>query len=245
MDPQRRSMQQASSTRSWRIAKVVLHITSIVFCAIVIGLSAATTWEEGDGVAILTIPIAAATAAWTIAELVTLWFRRRSAPGRGIHCGAHVGVQLVIFLAMILALFYSCVLWRSVQRFVEVCNTWDRDPKDPDWVYQEETLGPNYTTGTSYYCPQAYMDLINSAGYRAAVQALIAFVAMLWAIHFSLFVRACVETQRRNSEPPVVMMYPQQAWPAQYGGYPPSGYPQGNVPQGGPGQMPTKERHYR
>ncbi|KAI2621465.1 hypothetical protein GGS26DRAFT_594482 [Hypomontagnella submonticulosa] len=238
MDPQRRSMSQ-TSTRSWRVAKVVLHITSIVFCAIVIGLSAATTWEEGDGVAILTIPIAAATAAWTIAELVTLWIRRRSAPGRGIHCGAHVGVQLVIFLAMILALFYSCGLWRSVQRFQEVCNTWERDPKNPDWVYEEETFSsPDGTSETSYYCPPSYVDLINSASYRAAVQALIA------AIHFSLFVRACVETQRRNSEPPVVMMYPQQAWPAQYGGYPPSSYPQGDVPRRGPGLMPTKETHY-
>lgn len=170
-----------TSTRSWRVAKVVLHITSIVFCAIVIGLSAATTWEEGDGVAILTIPIAAATAAWTIAELVTLWIRRRSAPGRGIHCGAHVGVQLVIFLAMILALFYSCGLWRSVQRFQEVCNTWERDPKNPDWVYEEETFSsPDGTSETSYYCPPSYVDLINSASYRAAVQALIAFVAMLW-----------------------------------------------------------------
>ncbi|KAI1379504.1 hypothetical protein F4677DRAFT_334417 [Hypoxylon crocopeplum] len=236
----RRSIPPVSS-RSWLIAKVALQALSLACCAIVIGLSVATTWEDGSGVGILTIPIVVATAAWTIAELVTQCVRRRRAPGRGIHPGAHVGVQLVIFLAMIFLLFYSCMLWKSVQRSLVACNEWPRQSPDSDWVVQGNTPVGNdrdqYWTG--FYCPESYREMINSPSYRSSVQAIIAFCALLWVIHFSLFVRACVETQRRNREEPVVMMYPQPVWPAPYG----ADQPYGGPPPGRP--VPMKETHYR
>ncbi|OTA94323.1 hypothetical protein M434DRAFT_270063 [Hypoxylon sp. CO27-5] len=242
MDPRRRSLPPISS-RSWQIAKLTLQCASLVCCAILLGLSVSNTWNDGSGIGILTVPIAIAVAVWTIAELVTLFFRRKNAPGRGIHPGAHVGVQLILFLALILALFYSAMLWRSVQRSTEPCNEWTRDPDDPNWV-TKNTTDPNgnwlRTSMRSYYCPESYRDMINDPSYRSAVQAIIAFCVLLWAIHFTLFVRACVETQRRNSEPPVIMMYPQQAWPAYYQ----QSYPQG-YPQGGPGPTPMKHTPYR
>ncbi|KAI0097422.1 hypothetical protein F4776DRAFT_651138 [Hypoxylon sp. NC0597] len=229
MDPQRRSLPQISS-RSWQIAKLTLQCASLVCCAIMLGLSVSTTWRGGAGVGILTVPVAIAVAVWTIAELVTLFFRRKNAPGRGIHPGAHVGVQLILFLALILALFYSVMLWRSVQRSIEPCNEWTRDPDNSNWATQDTT---------SYYCPESYRDMINDPSYRSSVQAVIAFCVLLWAIHFTLFVRACVETQRRNSETPAIMMYPQQPWPAQYQ----QSYPQ-SYPQGGSGPTPMKHTHY-
>ncbi|KAI1396807.1 hypothetical protein F4819DRAFT_491139 [Hypoxylon fuscum] len=242
MEHRRPSVAPVSS-RSWRVAKVALQLLSLGCCGIVLGLSVATTWEGGAGIGVLTVPIAGATAAWTLAELFTLCARRRSAPGRGIHPGAHVGVQLVLFLAQILALFYSCMLWRSVQRSVAPCNTWARDPDDPDWVSHNATAvdaaGDRYASVSSFWCPESYRDLVNNSGYRSAVQTLIAFCALLWAIHFSLFVRACVETQRRNSEAPVLVVYPQPMWPAPYG----AGQAHGYGPQGGP--IPTKEMNYR
>ncbi|KAL7627743.1 hypothetical protein AAE478_001938 [Parahypoxylon ruwenzoriense] len=235
MEPYRRSGPAIS--RSWIIAKIVLQLFSLIFCAIVLGLSATTIWEGGGGTGILTIPIASATAAWTMAELVALYLRRRSSMGRGIHPGAHVGVQLVIFLALILSLFYTCMLWRSVQRSMAPCNEWQRDPNDPDWAVQmaEEvgSSGERWYSGTSFYCPESYREMINSPSYRSSVQAIIAFCALLWVVHFTLFVRACVETQRRNSERPAVIVYPQP-----YG----FGYPYGGGPQR---PAPVKETPYR
>lgn len=61
------------------------------------------------------------------------------------------------------------------------------------------------------------------------------------AIHFSLFIRACIETQRRNKEPPAPMMYPQPMWPAPYGSSHPYGVPYGGDPQRGPA---SKEMNY-
>ncbi|KAI0889204.1 uncharacterized protein GGS22DRAFT_68634 [Annulohypoxylon maeteangense] len=226
MDPQRRSRPPASPApgHSWQRAKILLQCASLACCAILLGISGARTWDHGNGVGILTIPIAVVTAAWTLAELLTLFVRRKSAPGRGIHPGAHVAAQLVIFLALILALFYSCVLWRSVQRSVEPCNEWERDSSDPDWAVRNDVDawtddGGRRVETTEFFCPESYKQLINDASYRSEVQTLIAFSVMLWAIHFTLFVRACVETQRRNSDDSVVTVYPQQlpGWPGPYG----------------------------
>ncbi|KAI0831017.1 hypothetical protein F5Y06DRAFT_203777 [Hypoxylon sp. FL0890] len=205
-----------------------------------LGLSVSSTWRRGSGVGILTVPIAIAIAVWTIAELVTLFIRRKNAPGRGIHPGAHVGVQLILFLALILAVFYSCMLWKSIQRSIEPCNEWSRDPKHPNWVTQNTTEtdvgGGLHISTSSYYCPESYRNRVNDLSYRSAVQAIIAFCTLLWGIHFVLFVRACVETQRRNSEPPVMMVYPQTAWPAQF---------EESHPQGNSGPILMKHTHYR
>lgn len=227
MDPQRRSRPPASPVRglsSWVRAKIALQLASLACCAVLLGLSGARTWDHGNGVGILTIPIAGVTAAWTLAELLILFLRRNSSPGRGIHPGAHVAAQLVIFLALILALFYSCVLWKSVTSSVDPCNVWERSPSDPDWAVRNDTEtwsedGGRRLETEFFFCPESYKELINDSSYRSEVQTLIAFCVMLWAIHFTLFVRACVETQRRNSGGTVMMVYPQQmpAWPGPYG----------------------------
>ncbi|KAK6957530.1 hypothetical protein Daesc_000317 [Daldinia eschscholtzii] len=107
----------------------------------------------------------------------------RGAPGRGIHPGAHVGVQLIIFLAMIYVLFYACMLWRSVQNSIVRCNEWERDPKNPDWVienYSDVDRHSGFFYTRSFYCPESHRDLVNSKLFQSAAQALIAFCAMLW-----------------------------------------------------------------
>ncbi|KAI6091224.1 hypothetical protein F4821DRAFT_267501 [Hypoxylon rubiginosum] len=241
MEPYRRSASSVS-VRSWQLAKVGLHLLSLVSCAVVLGLSVSWTWEDGSGIGILTIPISIATAAWTVAELLAVFVRRRSAPGRGIHPGAHVGAQLIIFLLMILALFYSGMLWRNVKRSIAPCNDWAREPGNPDLAYQNSTgvnTNGRYTSTSAFFCPEDYREKVNNAAYQAAVQALIAFSALLWAIHFTLFIRACIETQRRNKEPPVLMVYHQQPmWPAPYG----TNHPYGGDPQRRPAS--TKDMNY-
>ncbi|KAI1470329.1 uncharacterized protein F4812DRAFT_456335 [Daldinia caldariorum] len=252
METQRQVVQPVSS-RKWQMAKIALQSASLAFCAAVIGISAGTFWGGNYWPGMLMVPVAAATAAWTIAEFVTLLVRRKrrggsaaAAAGRGIHPGAHVGVQLIIFLAMIYVLFYLCMLWVSVQRSVVRCNEWERDPRNPDWVVEghddDDDLDVSRHSGgytTSYYCPESRRVLVNSKSFQSAVQALIALCGLLWAIHFTLFVRACVETQRRNRLRPAGVVYPQPAWPAPYGAnYPPNN---NNFPQAGPGHVPSSE----
>ncbi|KAI1081587.1 hypothetical protein F5B20DRAFT_578916 [Whalleya microplaca] len=232
MDSPRRSRSSRPPIRrSWQLAKIALQVFSLVCCAIVMGLSASATWQGGAGMGILIVPIAIGTSVWTLAELVTVCVRWRQ--GRGIHPGAHVAMQLIIFLALILALFYSCLLWKTVQRDIIICER-EREENDDDWTIQTLVEGEGFAW-SSFYCPMDYYDLIHGSFYQAAIQAIIAFVTVLWVIHFSLFVRACVETQRRNRERPVTMVYAQPVWPAPYGAaYPPSS------PQG-----PIKETEYR
>ncbi|OTB06493.1 hypothetical protein M426DRAFT_20943 [Hypoxylon sp. CI-4A] len=241
-EPQRRSIPvPPQSSRSWQMAKATLHCASVACCGVVLGLSAARTWEGSTGTGILTIPVTAAAAAWTIAELLALCIRRKSAPGRGIHPGAHVGVQLVLFLALILSIFYSAMLWRSVQHSLRKCNEWERDPRNPDWVIQNSTSvnSDGRHPIRAFFCPEDYRQEINDPAYRSSVQAIIAFCAMLWFIHFTLFVRACVETRRLNSEPQVMWVYPRAAWPAPYE----ERYVQDDA-QERSGSIPMKETHY-
>ncbi|KAI1386641.1 uncharacterized protein F4822DRAFT_322691 [Hypoxylon trugodes] len=175
----------SASSRRWLIAKLVMQGLSLIFCIVVIGLSVATSWDGTLGVGMLLIPISAATAAWNIAEFVTLYFRRKSACGRGIHPGAHVGAQLVIFLVMILGVFFAVSLWRSVSRALIYCNEWPRNPRSPDFVTQNITMVSSYggrtTSITSYYCPEDYRDHINAPSYPSTVRSLIAFTALLWS----------------------------------------------------------------
>ncbi|KAI0161046.1 hypothetical protein GGR52DRAFT_562674 [Hypoxylon sp. FL1284] len=133
---------------------------------------------------------------------------------------------------MVLALFYSAALWSSVRRGQQRCRDWERDPDDPDFVFRGADPPPlsigadGILAGANlFYCPESYREKVNSPAYRAAVQALIGFCALLWIIHFTLFVRACVETHRRNREPPILMVYQQPMWPAPYGTSHPYGNP--------------------
>ncbi|KAH9993658.1 hypothetical protein F4779DRAFT_229776 [Xylariaceae sp. FL0662B] len=220
--------------RSWRQAKIGLQVLSLACSGVVIGLSARTTWQGGAGMGVLVIPIAIGTAAWTLAELVTVWARWRRSPGRGIHPAAHVAAQLVLFLALILALFYSCLLWKAVQRDIDMCDRERDEDDDDDTILTTNDDGQGWSW-TSFYCPADYYELVHDPFYKAAVQAVIVFLAILWVIHFSLFVRACVETRARAKiERPVTRRYSQPVWPAPYGATYPHRHP----------RRPMKETEY-
>ncbi len=98
-----------------------------------------------------------------------LWSARQSPP-RGIHPGAHVGIHLCLWLYAVVVVVFVCV-------FIA----------DYDYDY-------------SYYSSYSSSSLRrNRAPALGVERAILAFLCILLAIHFLLFVRACIETNQRNS----------------------------------------------
>ncbi|TLS24378.1 hypothetical protein PpBr36_09041 [Pyricularia pennisetigena] len=119
------------------------------------------------------VPTAILSFGWQVAEFITVAVRK----DRGIHPGAHVGMHLVIWLSYIVAAVYSGF---EVQRL----DHYNRYPYDG---YR--------SSRTAASDIQAGIKKIFS--FQVAV---LVFVVLLVLAHFALFVRACIETHRRNKQ---------------------------------------------
>ncbi|KAH8176700.1 hypothetical protein LIA77_05118 [Sarocladium implicatum] len=84
------------------VSKLTLRIISIVLALILIGVSASlgTTWEHSPAAIVFFLPTACTSLIWNIAEGICLVVRGGH---RGIHPGACVGVDLILWLG-----FSSC-----------------------------------------------------------------------------------------------------------------------------------------
>lgn len=112
---------------------------------------------------------------WHLAQHITLAFRRDL---RSICPGAHVGVHLILWLfAILVVAFYSFEL-ANMMCFYENRKLYYEDRKSCDKFY-----------GTFSSQSAAY-------GYFGIMEALTALNAMLLVLHFTLFVMACIETDR-------------------------------------------------
>ncbi|TLD03511.1 uncharacterized protein PgNI_11674 [Pyricularia grisea] len=136
------------------------------------------------------IPVAILSFCWQAAEFITVAKRK----DRGIHPGAHVGMHLVIWLGYIVS-----AVWCGFE--VQLLDHYNRYPYD------------------GYYSSRVSASDIQ-AGYKQAFSfqvALLVFVVMLIIAHFTMFVRACVETHRRNKQLRAVYVEAKQTEP-QWGG---------------------------
>ncbi|KAI7784475.1 hypothetical protein LA080_009974 [Diaporthe eres] len=112
--------------------------------------------------------VAVASIIWHLAEHITLAFRR---DWRSICPGAHVGVHLILWLFAVLVVSFYSVELANMLCFYE-------NRKDCDEFY-----------GT-------FSSQSTAKGYFGIMKALTALNAMLLALHFTLFVMACIETDR-------------------------------------------------
>jgi len=171
------------TTPAWHIAKLVLGGVAIVSSIILIAL-AASTWGVSEGYAfelVYIVPVAGVALCWQIAEFITLGARGglsryKNSLGRGIHPGAHVGMHLVLWMGFAVDLGIEAFTAYYLDEYV-----FDSDPT---------------SYGSSYY--NAYSWLAG-AQYRDITRSLTAFSAISLAVHFILFVRACIETHARNT----------------------------------------------
>ncbi|KAK8063574.1 hypothetical protein PG996_008226 [Apiospora saccharicola] len=185
-------------SRPWHNAKIALHAISIVFCLILIGVSVAlaVTPRFLSFQVVWIAPEAAAAIFWSVAELITICVRKGH---RGIHPGAHVGLHLIFWLAFLLGAGLTAYTVA---------------------VYVDEA---------SYYSSYRYSRYSSLSTYLRSLEAELAFLLLLMnktrigliktrftsIIHFTLFVRACIETARRNRSAQPVFV-PVNAYYASY-----------------------------
>ncbi|KAI2472661.1 hypothetical protein F4781DRAFT_317634 [Annulohypoxylon bovei var. microspora] len=183
--PQNLNQNQQSQTRivpfnrMWPLARIILISLSTAFCAIVLGISIALAVDPAvqSYVVVWTAPQAGAALLWSGIEVITAYAGRKNR--RDIHPGAHVAVQLLLWLG-----FGAGVgLTAYILAFALSFDDFDAYPEDYDY-YQYYHGSDGYEYYSEYY--------IHS------MEAVIAFLSLLIIVHFLLFAGACVETARRK-----------------------------------------------
>ncbi|KAK8040021.1 hypothetical protein PG993_008432 [Apiospora rasikravindrae] len=203
--------------KNWYWAKLALTVASIVFAVILLGVSLGLALGVRNsiysyGYEFITIPVVIVCVIWDLAELITVCVclarRRRRLPApegqqqqqqaanhrQGIHPGAHVGVDLVLWLAGIVTLLFS------ISDYLESAS------------YEAYECNTYYYHSSHYYdeyCTEDYLNGLKSF-YIPAKRAVLAFVCLLTVTHFVIFVRACVEVNQRNRMRGPVIMVPTQ-----------------------------------
>lgn len=133
--------------------------------------------------------------AWQIAEHITLAVRRG---WRSIHPGAHVGVHLVLSVLAVLVVPSLCLSLSLEMTEFTIEGDCDSDSDDS---------GDYYSSGSSSYYGNSRCDSSSyvtfpsqavASQYFTLFEALAAFAVLLLISHVTLFVMACVETDRRR-----------------------------------------------
>ncbi|KAI0121304.1 hypothetical protein BJ170DRAFT_737168 [Xylariales sp. AK1849] len=200
--------------KTWYWLKIGLTCGSLVFCIILLALSIAisvgTTFESSFTITIFwCAPLVVIAGLWDIAELITVCAcgKRHGQGGRqGIHPGAHVGVDLVIWLAAVFCAFISAVAYVDAQSILRSCAEEQND---------DSTYSSYYN-----YCDDDDLAAAKNGILIPTLRAIMAFIGLLTLVHFIIFVRACQETNQRNRSRPTLMMVPP---PAMYYAPPPPG----------------------
>jgi hypothetical protein len=173
-----------ASKLALRVVQFVLAITTIgcVGSFLASGISSIVTL-------IVIIPQAAVSTIWSFAEGICIITR---AGRRGIHPGANVALDLVLWLGLIVG---TVLLWLL-------------------GVATPVTFG--YYNYADSYNQDRYDTLTEMARLARLGQALLGLGSTLTILHFTTFVIACVETSNRNRAERVVFVT-QYAQGPQYG----------------------------
>ncbi|KAH7162764.1 hypothetical protein B0J13DRAFT_536913 [Dactylonectria estremocensis] len=96
------------SSKGMYATKLVLRILSMISAVVLIGISAsvAVSWDYGP--LVILVPPAGVAFIWDVAESICLCTRRGH---RGIHPGAVVGVDLILWLGYIVAVVLFGIIW--------------------------------------------------------------------------------------------------------------------------------------
>lgn len=133
---------------------------------------------------------AVVSAVWQIAEHITLAVRRG---WRSIHPGAHVGVHLILSVLAVLVVPSLCLSLSLEMTEFTIEGDCDSD---------SDSSGDYYSSGSSFRCgSSSYLTFPSRAAasrYFTLSEALAAFAVLLLISHVTLFVMACVETDRRR-----------------------------------------------
>lgn len=162
--------------KNWYWGKIVLTAASLIFCIISLGISISISIGPGYGswniTAYWVAPFVIITAIWDIAELITIFAcgkRDGAQHRRGIHPGAHVGVDLLIWLAGLFCALLQVMAYFSAKSQLRNC--------------QEEEANEDSSSSSSYryyyYCDDDEYALLSTGKYVPAIAAIMAFIALL------------------------------------------------------------------
>ncbi|KAK4195471.1 hypothetical protein QBC40DRAFT_19966 [Triangularia verruculosa] len=191
------------SPKSYWVTKVGGRIFSIVCSIVAIGLGAALMADAriGGFYAVFILPAAVVCIAWDIAEISCIYKRGGN---RGIHPGAIVGVDLILWLGLVF-ISLLCISWSLINARYHV-EGYGRSINDP---YNDDYGTRSYRDQDENYKNPEYRALVNKI--NGLSKALSAFFCFLTLTHFGLFVIGCVETNIRNRMPKMVyVMAPPQ-----------------------------------
>ncbi|KAK7978428.1 hypothetical protein PG996_004476 [Apiospora saccharicola] len=209
-------------SKNWYWGKMGLAIASVVFAVIALGLALGLAMGPrsnvyATGFEYIVIPLVIACVVWDLVVLISvctcLARHRRASKAqqseqgqqqqpqdnshpKGVHPGASVGVDLVLWLGGLVTLLFSLSFATS-------------------YGYEDYVCEDDYYRNSSYYRGyyDEYCNEEAAAVRRGVVQlgrALVAFICLLTLTHFIVFVRACVETNQRNRMRGPVIMVPAQ-----------------------------------
>jgi hypothetical protein len=198
--------------KKWRMAFFILHGICVLLAVIDIALSLSLLkWRNNSDiyysdltyVALYVVVVPIMCLLWSGAELITRWIRTAHV---GITPGAHVGVLLIIWLAcgIVGGLLSAVAPWITSDYYDS---------------YRGSSSCYNYTTGYYERCDDDDEDR-NDSGVQTRqgiFWAIVAITWLLWAINFTLFVRACVDTHRRRMANRPIIYVPYWAGPGAQG----------------------------
>lgn len=159
--------------KTWFWIKVCLTCLSITISAVLLALSLSISLGVFDGfrtpLAVIIVPVAVVAAAWDVAELVVNCARKSAQGARhGIHPGAHVGVDLVLWLACAFVAIVVGASYTSAQSTIRNCRN-------------SMENGSDSRTRIIYYCSKDAYELYTYQGgvYVNVLVACMAFVTLL------------------------------------------------------------------
>jgi len=185
------------------ISKLALRVVQFVLAIATVGCAGSiiSTGLWSILTLIVIMPQAIVSAVWSLAEGICLVVR---AGHRGIHPGANVALDLLLWLGLVAG---TVVLWLLGVATMIVGGVVD---SGYDWNWDDSSSGYGYSASAV----SASLGKVAGMG-----QALIGLGATLTILHFTTFVIACVETSKRNRAQNVVFVTAAQ--------YPPYGYDHG------------------
>lgn len=214
--PYPETLPQPEENRRQLIGYIVAHSVLIVFSLCDIGLSLSLlkygTYNDAALVALCTIVVPGMALLWSASELITRAVRSNHV---GIHPGAHVGVLLLIWLG-------AAIVGGIGATYVAFMN-----------VYDDYRSGSCWNDSTFSYEECDHDDEKEYAHSRNILIATVAFKFLVLVISFALFVRACIDTHRKNRAGRQVVFIQAPYWPGPAAqGWQQMPNMQGPVPQG-------------
>ncbi|KAK4191032.1 hypothetical protein QBC35DRAFT_448649 [Podospora australis] len=175
------------SPRSTWLTKILLRGASILFCilAAAVGGSLASSTRASPYFMAYVAPAIIVCFVWSIAEGFSIWGRGGH---RGIHPGAIVAVDLIIWLGLA---FIDVVL--GVSSMLSGYYYYS------DYYSGYYDSRGRWVSGGRSSSSSSERDRLVALG-----RALFAFFVLLTLTHFALFVIGCVETNIRNRQPKTV-----------------------------------------